>query len=63
MMNYIYIYKMKSWGSSVSIVSDYGLNDQEIGFWSPAGTKDFSSNLSVQTVWPLTPSSAEVKNE
>jgi hypothetical protein len=36
-------------GSSGSIVSDYGLDDQEIGFRSPADAKDFSSILYVQT--------------
>jgi hypothetical protein len=35
--------------SSVSIVSDYGLDDQAIGVRSPAGAKDFSSILCVQT--------------
>jgi hypothetical protein len=35
--------------SSGSIVSDYGLDDLAIGVRSPAGTKDFSSNLCVQT--------------
>jgi hypothetical protein len=30
-------------------VSDYGLDDRAIGVRSPAGTKDFSSNLCVQT--------------
>jgi hypothetical protein len=34
-------------GSSVSIVSDYGLDDRVIGVRS--GTKNFSSNLCVQT--------------
>jgi hypothetical protein len=29
-------------GSSVSIVSDYGLDDREIGVRSPSETKDFS---------------------
>jgi hypothetical protein len=38
-----------SWGSSVSIVSDYGLDDQAIRVRSLAGAKDFSSNLCVQT--------------
>jgi hypothetical protein len=33
----------------VSIVSDYGLDDRAIGVWSPAGEKDFSSSLCVQT--------------
>jgi hypothetical protein len=37
-------------GSSVSIVSDYGLDDRAIGVRSPAGAKDFSSILCVQTV-------------
>jgi hypothetical protein len=36
-------------GSSGSIVSDYGLDDWAIGVRSPAGVKDFSSNLCVQT--------------
>jgi hypothetical protein len=39
----------KSRGSSVSIVSDYGLDDRAIGVRYLAGTKDFSSNLCVQT--------------
>jgi hypothetical protein len=36
-------------GSSVSIVSDYGLDNRTIGVRSPAGAKDFSSSLCVQT--------------
>jgi hypothetical protein len=36
-------------GNSVSVVSDYGLDDRAIGVRSPAGTTDFSSNLCVQT--------------
>jgi hypothetical protein len=36
-------------GSSVSIVSDYGLDDRAIGVRSPAEAKDFPSNLCVQT--------------
>jgi hypothetical protein len=36
-------------GSSVSVVSDYGLDDRVIEVRSPAGSKDFSSSLSVQT--------------
>jgi hypothetical protein len=35
--------------SSGSIVSDYGLDDRGIGVRSPAGAKDFSSNLCVHT--------------
>jgi hypothetical protein len=36
-------------GSSVSIVSDYGLDDWAIRVQYPAGAKDFTSNLCVQT--------------
>jgi hypothetical protein len=36
-------------GSSVSIVSDYRLDYRANGVRSPAGAKDFSSNLCVQT--------------
>jgi hypothetical protein len=39
----------RSRGSSVSIVSDYGLDDRAIGVRSSAREKDFSSNLCVQT--------------
>jgi hypothetical protein len=39
----------RSRGSSVSIVSDYRVDDWAIGVRSPAGAKDFSSNLCVQT--------------
>jgi hypothetical protein len=39
--------------SSGSIVSDYGLNDRAIGVRSPAGAKDFSSILCVQTGGPF----------
>jgi hypothetical protein len=39
----------RSRGSSGSIVSGYGLDDRAIGVRSPAGTKDFSSSLCVQT--------------
>jgi hypothetical protein len=42
-------YNKMSRGSSVSIVSDYGLDDLAIGVRSPAGAKDFSSILCVQT--------------
>jgi len=35
--------------SDGSIVSDYGLDDRAIGVRSPAGAKDFSSSLCVQT--------------
>jgi hypothetical protein len=36
-------------GSSVSIVSGYGLDHRLIGVRSPAGAKNFSSILCVQT--------------
>jgi hypothetical protein len=36
-------------GSSVSIVSDYGLDDRTIGFRSPAEANGFSFSLCVQT--------------
>jgi hypothetical protein len=38
-----------SQGSSVSIVSDYGLDDRAIGVRSPAEAEDFSSSFCVQT--------------
>jgi hypothetical protein len=38
-----------SWGSSVSIVSGYGLDDRAIEVRSSAEARDFSSNLCVQT--------------
>jgi hypothetical protein len=41
--------KHESRVSSVSIVSDYGLDNRAIGVRSPAGAKDFSSILCVQT--------------
>jgi hypothetical protein len=40
---------MGSWGSSVSIVSGYGLDDRVVEVRYPAGTEDFSSSLCVQT--------------
>jgi hypothetical protein len=43
--------------SSGSIVSDYGLDDRAIGVRSPAGAKDFSSSLFVQTVSGAHPAS------
>jgi hypothetical protein len=39
----------RSRGSSVSIVSDYGLDDRVIEVRSPAEARDFSCNLCVQT--------------
>jgi hypothetical protein len=43
--------------SSGSIVSDYGLDDRAIGVRSPAGAKDFSSSLCVQTASGAHPAS------
>jgi hypothetical protein len=47
----IYLHQLfrRSRVSSGSIVSDYGLDDRAIGIRSPAGEKDFSSSLCVQT--------------
>jgi hypothetical protein len=44
-----YVIRERSRGSSVSIVSDYGLKYRAIGVRSPAGAKDFSSSLCVKT--------------
>jgi hypothetical protein len=44
-------------GSSVSIVSGYVLDDREIEVRSPAGAKDFSSSLCVQTGYGAYPTS------
>jgi hypothetical protein len=43
---------------SGSIVSDYGLDDRAIGVRSPAGAKDFSSILYVQTGSGVHPASS-----
>jgi hypothetical protein len=43
------MYMNRSRVSSGSIVSDYGLDDQAIGVRFPAGAKDFSCSLCVQT--------------
>jgi hypothetical protein len=43
--------------SSVSMVSDYALDDRAIGVRSPAETRDFSSNLCVQTSSGANPAS------
>jgi hypothetical protein len=47
----------RSRGSSGSIVSDYGLDDRAIGDRFPAGAKDFSSILCVQTGFGAHPAS------
>jgi hypothetical protein len=49
-----------SWGSLVSIVSGYGLDDRAIEVRSPAGVKDFSSILCVQTGSGAHPASCRV---
>jgi hypothetical protein len=41
-------------------VSDYGLDDRAIGVRSPAGAKDLSSNLCVQTGSGAHPASSTV---
>jgi hypothetical protein len=47
---YLVFHRFKgSRGSSVSTVSDYGLENRAIEVRSPAGAKDFSSILCVQT--------------
>jgi hypothetical protein len=51
---------LRSRGSSVSTVSDYGLDDRAIGVRSPAGTKHFSSSLCVQTGSGAHPASCTV---
>jgi hypothetical protein len=50
-------FKVSEPGSSGSIVSDYGLDDRAIGVRSPAGVKDFSSSLCVQTGSEVHPAS------
>jgi hypothetical protein len=44
----------------VSIVSDYRLDDRAIGVRSPAGAKDFSSTLCVQTSSEAHPASSKM---
>jgi hypothetical protein len=55
----------KTYGSLVSsgdIVSDYGLDDRAIGVRSPAGAKNFSSSLCVQTGSGAHPASCTMGN-
>jgi hypothetical protein len=49
--------------SSLSIVSDYGLDDRVIRVRSPAGEKDFSSSLCVQTGSGAHPASCTMGTE
>jgi hypothetical protein len=44
-------------------VSDYGLDDRAIGVRSPAGAKDFSCSLCVQTGSEAHPASCTVGTE
>jgi hypothetical protein len=41
-------------------MSDYGLDHRAIGVWSPAGAKEFSSVLCVQTGFGAHPASSPV---
>jgi hypothetical protein len=50
----------ESWGSSVSVVSDYRLDDR---VRSPAETKEFSSNLCVHTGSEAHPASCTMGTE
>jgi hypothetical protein len=45
------------------MVSDYGLDNRAIGVRSPAGAKDFSSNLCVQTGSGAHPASCTMGTE
>jgi hypothetical protein len=48
LVNSVYVHAL-SRVSSVSVASDYGLDDRAIGVRTSAEAKDFSSNLCVQT--------------
>jgi hypothetical protein len=63
---YIYKYIYSLYGSRVSsgsIVSDYGLDDRAIGFRFPAGAKDFSCSLCVETGSGAHPASCTMGTE
>jgi hypothetical protein len=51
---------LRNWGSSVSIVSGYGLDDRAIEVRSPAEAKDFSSSFCVQTGSEAHPASCKM---
>jgi hypothetical protein len=51
---------LMSWGSSVSLVSGYGLDYRAIGVRSPAGAKGFSPGLCVQTSSDAHPASCQM---
>jgi hypothetical protein len=57
---FVVYFVVGSRGSSGSIVSGYGLDDRAIGVRSPAGAKDFSSILCVQTGSGAHPTSCTV---
>jgi hypothetical protein len=63
MLFFEYNYRLRSWVSSGSIVSDYGLDDRAIGIRSPAGAKDFSCSLCVQTGSGAHPASCTMGTE
>jgi hypothetical protein len=52
--------KGRNWSSSVSIVSDYGLDDRAVEVRSPVEANDFSSSLCVQTDSGAHPASCTV---
>jgi hypothetical protein len=56
----MYSLTMGSRVSSGSIMSDYGLDDRAIGVRFPAGAKDISSNLCVQSGSGAHPASCTV---
>jgi hypothetical protein len=60
---YLFIYLFRSRVSSVSIVSDYGLDDRAVEVRSPARAKDFFSNLCVQTGSGAHPASCTMRTE
>jgi hypothetical protein len=51
---------IRNWGSSVSIVSGYRLDDRKIEVQSPAEARDFFSNLCVQTGSGAHPASSTI---
>jgi hypothetical protein len=59
----LYLEIIRSRSSSVSIVSDYGLEDREIGVRSSAGAKYFSSSLCVQNGSGAHPASCSMGTE
>jgi hypothetical protein len=51
---------VRSWGSSVSVASDYGLDDRATGVQPLVEAKDFSCSLCVQTGSEAHPASCTV---